>query len=1014
MGLLLLLLTLPVTNVRAQGVGTISGRITDQAGAPLSGAQVTIQGTSQAAVSNAAGQYQVTGVAPGSAVVRVSALGYTPAERTVTVQAGQTVRADFELTSAAVSLEGLVVVGYGEQRKETVTGSVAEVSGEVIAQSPAPNVATSLQGRLPGLIVNQRSGEPGREDLDILIRGTGTFRDNSPLVVIDGVERSLIERLNPEDIESITVLKDASAAIYGARAANGVILVTTKKGIAGKPRYEISYNAAVSRPTRVPEMLDAATFAQAYNEADWYRQGRPADYTPFYTADAVQKYIDGSDPVLYPNTDWVGEVLKPYSLENKLNLQASGGSEAVRYLLSFGATTQPGNFRYNPTDYRQFNIRTRVDANLSDYLSVGANLYGILNNRTYSAVGTNINFINILQANPTLVGRYPNGMIGPGRLGENPMLLDQRGSSVIQDTPLYSTFTASYRVPFVDGLSLDASYNYDLSNQFEKGFVKPYYFHEYNPNTGEYEKRQGTGSATVEVTDTYRKWTTELYNLRSTYETTIAEDHSFSLMLGAERQKNTFSFASAYRKNFVSPAIPQINAGSSDPADKNNSGSASAGAYNNYLGRLNYDFRTKYLLQFLFRYDGSQIFAPGHRYGFFPAVSAGWRLSEEPFVRDKLPFVDELKLRASYGELGNDRVGPYQYLQAFSFGNNYVFGSTDAPGVYANTMPNPNITWEVSRKTDVGVETSLWQGLLGMDLTLWRERRSDILAQPNLSVSHIFGFPGLPDQNIGKVNSHGFELTLRHANDPRPNWSYNVSGNLAFAKSKIVYMDEVPRAEAYQNQTGRPVGTGLYYKADGIFHTQEELDGYPHGAGAEVGDIRVLDLNADGVIDSKDMFRVDDSNIPQYVAGLTLGTQYRNLDLSLFFQGQTGAHVYDGTASTLGGSDFANATVHRAANRWTADTPDGTMPRSGAWQPGNTTFFRYDATFARLKTAELGYTLPQGITSRVGSGSARLYVSGFNLLTWAKELKWADPELEGDFTQYPPLRTINLGMNLGF
>ena len=1011
----LLLLAWPLADAGAQQQGTISGRVSDPSGQPITGVQVLVEGTELGSLSDAQGRYEIAGVAPGEVTVSARALGYAPAEQTVTVLAGQSASVDFTLEVGAISLEGIVAVGYGTQRKETLTGSIASVAGEEIAVSPAPNVTSSLAGKLPGLVVNQRTGEPGREDLDILVRGTGTFRDNAPLVIVDGVERSLLSRLNPEDIESVTVLKDASAAIYGARAANGVILVTTKQGSSGRPTFDASISQAISRPTRIPDMLDAATFAQAFNEAEWYRQGRPAESTPFYSDEAIQKYRNGSDPVLYPNTDWMDEVLKPYSIQRRANIQATGGSDAVRYLLSFGMLDQPGNFRNDPTEYRQYNIRTRVDADLTEDLTVGANLSGILNDRTYPSVGTEVNFINILQANPTIVSRYPNGLIGPGRLGENPLLLDQRGATTIEDTPLYSTFTASYDVPVVDGLTLDASFNYDLSNQFEKNYITPYSFHEYNVSSGEYEERQGTGSATVEVRDTYRKWTTSLYNLRATYDRTFAEDHSFTLMLGAEQQRNTFKFASAYRKEFVSPAIPQINAGSSDPSNKDNSGSASRSAYNNYFGRLNYDYRSKYLLEFLFRYDGSQIFPEDNRYGFFPGASAGWRLSEEPFVQDNLPFVDELKLRASYGELGNDRVGQYQYLQAFSFGGNYVFGASDAPGIFANTMPNPDITWEVSKKTDVGLEASLWQGLLDIDLTYWQERRSNILAQPNLSVSRVFGFPGLPDQNIGKVNNKGFELALSHGGGTGEDFSYDISGNLAFARSEIVFMDEVPQAEPYQSQTGSPVGAGLFYRADGIFRTEEELESYPHGAGAQVGDIRVVDLNGDGAIDSRDMFRVDHSNVPEYVGGLTTAFRYRSLDLHLFFQGQTNALVYDGTASTLGGSDFANATVHRAADRWSVDNPDGSMPRAGAWQPGATTFFLYDATFARLKTAELGYTLPSSLTSGLGTlDSARLYVSGFNLLTWAKELKWADPELAGSFTQYPPLRTINFGLNVSF
>ena len=1013
--LALLLVALPVASLRAQGTGSIAGRITDDAGKPLSGMQVSVVGTRLGVLSNAEGRYAIAGVTPGSVDVRVTALGYTTAQKTVTVRAGEVARADFSLTTEAVGLQALVVVGYGTQRKETVTGSVAKVSGLEIAKSPAPNVVTSMAGQLPGLVVNTRTGDPGRENLSILIRGTGTFRNASPLVIVDGVDRGGdFTRLDPEDIESISVLKDASAAIYGARAANGVILVTTKRGTAGKARYSLSYNAAFSKPTSIPDMLDAATFAQVFNEADFYRKGRPANYAPVYTDQVIQKFRDGSDPVLYPNTDWVGLVLKPHATVQKLNLQASGGNDAVRYLLSFGALNQPGNFNHDPTHYRQYDVRTRVDANLSDRLSVGANLSGLFNNRTYPTINNTTNFINILQANPTLVGVYPNGLFGPGRLGENPLVLDTRGQQTISATPLFATFTANYRVPGINGLTLDASYNYDMNNQFQKDYNKPYYYYEYNTQTQQYDKKQGTGASTVEVTDTYNKWTTQLYNLRATFTRTLFEDHNISLMLGAERQKNTNSWAQAYRKNFVSPAIPQINAGSSDPADKNNGGSASAGAYNNYLGRVNYDFRNKYLAQFLFRYDGSQIFAPGHRYGFFPAVSAGWRLSQEKFIKDRFPFINELKLRGSYGELGNDRVGQYQYLQAFSFGQNYVFGTTDAPGIYANTMPNPNITWEVSRKTDAGLEANLWNGKLGLDLTAFKENRSKILTQANLAVPRAFGFPSLPDQNIGKVNNHGYELTVSHQNRLGRDLSYNLSWNLAYAKSKIVFLDEVPPKYAYQAATGKPVGSGLIYKADGIFHTQDELNSYPHGSGAQVGDLRIVDLNGDGKIDSQDQFRTDDSSVPQYVSGLTLGGRYKAFDMTLFFQGQTGAHIYDNTAQQMGGTDFANATVHRATNRWSPTNPNGTMPRADNWAPGGSTFWRYDATFARLKTAELGFTLPQRLTARFGTESARLYVSGFNVFTWAKELKWADPELAGDFTQYPPLRTLNLGANVSF
>lgn len=1000
----------------------ITGRVVSGDSA-ITGATIQVKGAATFTKTDETGSFSIS--APANATLIISSVGYTTQEVKLTNQ--MVVLVNLQL--ADQQLGEVVVIGYGTQKKATLTGSVATVSGREITKSPSPNVTNNLAGRLPGLIVNQRSGEPGRDDPNILIRGNTVITSdpdrmaeaNAPLVIIDGVPRSSMGRLNPQDIESISVLKDASAAIYGARAANGVILITTKRGVKGKPSFDFSYNYAFQSPTKIPDVLDAATFAEVYNEAQWYRQGRPANYTPFFTNEAIQKYRDGSDPVLYPNTDWIGEVLKPHSAQQRVNMQVTGGSDAVRYLLSFGTTDQNGNYRNDPTRYQQYNIRAKVDVELNKYLSIGANIYTTLNNRRYSPIATNVNLINILQANPTIVARYPNGLIGPGRLGENPLLIDQRGLNTLEDFPVNSTFTASYKIPWVEGLRLDASYNYDIQNQFEKSWSVPYYYHEYNVNTQEYEKKKGTGTAAASLTDTYRKWTTMLYNFRISYDKTFLDNHHIGVMLGNEQQKNTFRFASAFRKNFVSPSIDQINVGSNAAADKDNSGSASAGAYNNFFGRLNYDFQTKYLFEFLFRYDGSQTFPKGNRYGLFPGVSAGWRLSEEKFIQNSLPFVDQLKLRASYGRTGNDRVPQWQYLQAFSFGDNYVFGTADAAGIYPNTMPNPNITWDLSKKTDLGLEGSLWNGLLGFEFIYWTQNRTDILFRRNLSVSNVFGFPGLPDENIGKVNSRGFEMQLRHRNNIGK-LTYSVSGNAALAKSEIIFMDETPQAKAYQTQTGHPIGSDLYYKADGIFRTKEELDAYPHASGSQVGDIRVVDLDRNDTIDSKDQFRFDYSATPQITFGLNCDFQYQNFDLNIFFQGQTRAYKYDATASVLGTNDFANAYVSRAKDRWSVDNPNGSMPRADAWQPGNTTFFLYDATYIRLKTVELGYTIPRTITSRIKFNDVRFYVSAFNLLTWAKEIKWTDPEVNGNISAinptnpapYPPQRVINLGVNVKF
>ncbi|WP_044212171.1 SusC/RagA family TonB-linked outer membrane protein [Saccharicrinis fermentans] len=990
----------------AQQQKVISGKVTDNYGGLLPGVTVQIKGTTRGTITDADGNYIIQNVG-NDAVLIFSFIGMVTRE--VAVEGRSIIH--ITMTEEALGLDEVVVVGYGTQKKETLTGSIVNVAGAEIQKSPNPNVSANLQGKLPGLVANQRTGEPGRDDPTIYIRGLGTMNDNTPLIIIDGVPRSNMSRMNAEDIESVTVLKDASAAIYGARAANGVILVTTRSGKTGKPVFSLSYNSAFSSPTKLPDLLDAATYAETFNEGEWYDLGRPDDYTPYYSDEVIQKYRDGSDPILYPNTDWVDEVLKDNALQQRVSLSVTGGTDKTRYFMSFAYLDQDGNFKNNPTKYQQYNMRTKIDVDLTDHLTIGANLNALINKKKYSSQGTWTNFYNIIRALPTIPAVYPNGLIAPGRLGENPLLLNRRGYKRVDETPIYTTFTATYKVPFLNGLNIDASYNYDQDNHTDKTWNLPYSYDEYNVNTGEYEVGS-VGITTPMLTERYSKWTTSVFNYRISYEK-MFDSHKITAMVGQEQQTNTYSWIEAYRQNFVSSAIDQINVGSSAAEDKDNGGSASESAYNNYFGRLNYDYKSKYLAEFLFRYDGSQIFPEGERYGFFPGVSLGWRLSEEEFVKNLIPDIDQLKLRFSTGEIGNDRVGQWQYLQSFSFGHNYVFGTSDVPGIYANTMPNPNITWEVSKKTDIGLDASYKNNLLGMEFTLWKENRSNILASRDLSIPYILGFSGLPDENIGEVNSHGFELILRHRNKSNV-FSYHIDGNVAYAESEVVFMDEVPNTESYQDQTGKPIGASLYYEADGIFNTQEEFDAYPHHANSQVGDIKIVDKNDDGVIDSNDRFRYDKTDTPKWVFGVTATMEYKNFDLNLFFQGQAGAVNYFRRVKDLGTTEPANAYAYRAEDRWTVDNPDGTMPRARHNHIDNSTFFLYDATFVRLKNAELGYTLPQNLIARIGLNETRFYVSGSNLLTWAKEITFTDPEVSGESLYYPQLRVINLGVNLKF
>ena len=1009
----------------------VTGKITS-GNSPVVGATVTVKNTTTATQTDQGGNFSID--APANSTLVISSIGFATQE----VSVGNRSSINVGLQRSEAELEQVVVVGYGTQKKSTLTGSVSTVSGTEVAKSPSPNVANSLQGRLPGLIANQRTGTPGRDNPDIVIRGGGTippagsgFGDyltyNAPLIVIDGVPRGDMGKLNPQDIESFSVLKDGSAAIYGAAGANGVILVTTKSGSRGKADFSFSYNYAINNPTKVPDVLDAPTFADVYNEGAYYRTrrnaneiGNPAYWSnPQYKTDQIQKMRDGSDPILNPNTDWVGLTLHDSYVKN-MNLQVNGGSDRVRYLLSFGSLQQNGNFYGNTMLYKQYNARAKMDIELVRNLTVGANINAIFKNGDYPAGGNNgnINWTNILGANPTIVGKYPNGLLGPGRLGQSSLLNDQRGYVRNNSTPIYSTFTASYAVPFVQGLKFDASFNYDFGSDFNKDWAIPYYYYEYNVGTQQYDKKQGTGLSNAQLTDNYFRWNNRLTNIRATYDKTFMSDHHILVMLGYEQSQYKNTSASATRRNFLSPAIDQLNQGSQAAADQGVGGSAFSSATNNYFGRVNYDFKSKYLFEFLFRYDGFWNFPENDRYGFFPGASIGWRLSEEDFFQNALPFVNQLKIRATYGEVGNNRFSSdknFAFLQSYFIGQNYVFGTADAPGIYSSILSNPTFTWERARKLDFGLESVLWNGKLGIDFTYWLQKRTDILATRNLSIPNTFGFPQLPPENFGEVNSHGVELILSTRGNIVNNLTYKVSGNLAYNNSEVIFLDEVPPARDYQKIQGKPAFTGLYYKADGIFHSQAELDKYPHDANTRIGDIRIVDLDGDGKIDDNDRYRVPYTSIPKYVFGLNSDFQFKNFDLNIFFQGQAGVRNYDGNAAALGGTDFTNALVWRAEDRWTEANPNGSKPRADAYQRGNTTFFLFDGSFVRLKTIELGYNLPASILTKTRVfKNIRVYASGFNVATWAKEVKFADPEFNGGYFNYPPSRIINFGATVKF
>ncbi|MCA0230239.1 MAG: TonB-dependent receptor [Bacteroidetes bacterium] len=991
---------------------TVSGKVVDEKGVGLPGVNILLKGTTRGMSTNADGNFQMT-VPDGVQTLVFSFVGYLPKEAALSAQ--QT-SLNIQLEVDQKALEEVVVVGYGVQKKSTLTGSVVSVSGKDIVKSPAVNVTNSLQGRLPGVIATNRTGEPGRDDAQILIRGRSTFGNNQPLLVIDGVPRPTegLGRIDPQSIESITVLKDGAAAIYGARAANGVILVETKRGVEGKPRFDFSYNQGFSQPTRILKLTDAVEHALARNEAA-VRNGMTT--MPFSNAE-IELFRNGSDPNLYPNTDWVKETLKPWTPQNKMNLTINGGSQRVLYFFNVGMLNQDGHFVNNPTNYKQYEVRANIDANINSNMRVSLNIAGRLEKRMYPSTGTWVNFVNILSALPTIPARYPNGLIAAGRLGENPLLRDQVGYLSQERLPIQSTLSAQYKVPFIKGMTVDASYSFDFTHDFNKTFQKPYSYWQYVPATQDYINVKSTFYANPSVQDYFGRVFAQTYNLRLGYAKTIGS-HSIDAMVGAERAQNSGNNFSASRRNFPTTTLLDLNFGGSSLSDLGNSGSSFLTRRDNYFGRAGYNYKEKYLAEFLFRYDGSPIFPEDKRYGFFPGASVGWVVSQEPFM-SSLSSVDRLKVRASYGELGNDNISDaYAYLRTYSIGRSYNFGGVDVLGLSPGVLPNQNYTWEVLKTINLGLEASLWKSKLGIEFDIFSQKRSSILAARQLSISDTYGFSALPPENIGKVSNYGFELILSHRNNIG-GLNYSAKGNISFARNKYVYFDEVPKAAEYQNQTGKPIGAPLIWATGGIYRTQEEIDNSVHLPTARVGDVIYLDYNGDGVINNNDQYRLNKSETPEIVFGMDMSANYKDFDLNLFFQGQGNAVYFPGITG-LGGA--SNSAAFRAKDRWTPENPNGSMPRSGGNFPQMSEFNMYKATFVRLKTLEIGYRLPQKLLSKVGLSNLRVYTNAFNLFTLSS-VSFMDPEGRGDGADlnstrtdanyYPQLKVFNFGVNLSF
>lgn len=1006
----------PVSNTTVSGLQgymgrqegrTITGQVVDVNGTPVIGASIMIKGTKQGTITDFDGKFSLK--ADRGDVLAISYVGYD--EQEVQVTDGQPLHVS--LKEHSKSLDEVVVVGYGTQKKVSVTGSIAAVKGDEISEVPVSNITNALAGRLPGLVSFNRSGEPGYDDAGLLIRGASTTGDSSPLLVVDGVadRAGSLGRLDPNDIANITILKDASAAIYGSRAANGVILVTTKRGQSDKVTFNYTGNFGLSSPTILPEMCDSWQYAELINEI-----------TPgTYSTEQIEKFKNGSDPLNYPNIKPFEELLKP-AFQTQHNVSASGGGRLVRFYASLGYKYQDNYYKNSASNYNQYNFRSNIDITPHKNVKIGVNVAFRQEDRNSPIYGSWDIWRFLIKYDPKVNIWYPGthyGTISSASDSFSPAVALDNTMGYQKDKTSYlnADLTLHLDLPWiVKGLSVDGGLYIDRTDGFYKSFRKKYDLYEkegddYVPRTYGYNALDENMSQTLGIT----------MNARINYKHTFKNDHNINVFVAYEQYTSRYDYLSGRRQDFVSNAIDELFAGDANSATNN--GTASETARMNYFGRADYDYKGKYLFQFNWRYDGSENFPKGNRFGFFPGVSLGWRASEESFWKKHLSAIEYFKLRASWGQMGNDRVDAFQYMTAYTFRYPAVFGGELHSGLSLLRTANPSITWEVANTYNVGLDATFLK-FFNLTVDFFKTKRNNILTTRNAAIPDYAGLT-LPDENIGICSNIGTEITLGYTRQLNNDWSLSVSGNFSYNRSKINYIDEPAETLPWQRRTGLSIGTNesrnLMYDGIGIFRTKEELDAYPHLKETQVGDIKFRDVNGDNIIDGSDKIRPDKPSVPRIMYGLNVGVKYKSWSLGFLLQGA--AQVWQYTFMEAG--IIGNFTKDFYEHRWTTDNINAKYPRTynraetptGAESYKNT-FWLNNAAYLRLKSLELAYDLPKSWLRKFSISNIRLSLSGYNLLTFTG-IHNIDPEtLVGgqDFTAWntPQAKVYNFGINITF
>lgn len=1003
----------------------VSGVILDETDTGIAGAYVVVKGETRGAMTDDQGRFNIS-VSPSDVLV-ASFLGYLDEE----VKVGDQTKLTIKLVPAANELEGVVKVAYGTQRKASVIGSISTVDMGTLAQSQG-NLSTSLAGKLAGVVAIQKTGEPGAS-ADFWIRGVSTFGANStPLILVDGVERSM-DMVDTEDIASLSILKDASAtALYGVRGANGIVLITTKRGSESKPQLTIKVETGMTSPVKLPEMASTGEFIDFLNNM-YVNSGQAAIFNDFqkeqYLATAMG--LDGCDPDLYPSVDWVNETFKNQAMTTRANVGVSGGTKSVRYYvggsyyLEDGILNTAANDRYDAQmSYQRFNFRTNVDINLTKSTVLGMNVSTQFTVKNSPAAGLDALLTQTMTMTPTAIPlKYTDGTLASIKGTPNPYnLLNERGYSNTSSNVAQSTvsLTQDFSDFVTEGLTARVAFSFDATNTnvLSRSIL---------PKTYRAIGRDDAGNIQYEVIDDYAGYITldtSLPNTKSQNSRYI----NFEGSINYERQ-----FAYAHRVSamvlYSMRSLHLTNPGAYIAAFPYKSMGVAA--------RATYSYKDRYFFEFNMGYNGSENFAPGHRFGFFPAVAVGYMISNEPWWEPVSDVINLLKFKASYGKVGNDEIGGsrrFAYNTTINTSatgaawgtvpNSSATGYQTVGGITTAEMGNSEVEWEQATKSNVGIELGLFNDLT-IQADLFRDYRDGIFLMRQSTPSAV-GLQKDQYVNIGEMLNRGFDMSVEYDHTFLNGFRVSARGNFTFNRNRLIYDDQPTPVEEYLSNVGFAYNQRKGLISCGLFESQEDIDNWPEQTFGDVqpGDIKYKDINGDGYVDQYDKVAIGYTAIPEINYGFGVSLGYKGFDLSVFFSGVAnvtrqigGSNLYGASSSPqLTGQVFKDV----ALNHWTVNNPNpnAPYPRLGTTRSNNNVqtsdYWTRDMSFLRLKNAEFGYTFPKKWTKKAGIQALRLYVAGTNLLTFSEFKLW-DPELEtATGARYPITRNVSLGLNINF